>query len=159
MFIKQLEKIQLTLGVIFITIFFITVLTQVITRYLGISVIWTEEVANYSFIWAVFMGASVMVNRKDHFNFDFLSKKLKGKAKHTLSIVTDSILLLFCAALFFYSLTALTSFWNYNWVSLPMVKMGYVWLSLPVMTITMVIYLAAHIFTSAKKIAAEEGNE
>ncbi|MFC0469069.1 TRAP transporter small permease [Halalkalibacter kiskunsagensis] len=159
MFIKQLEKIQLSLGIIFLSIFFIAVLVQVVTRYLGISVIWTEEVANYSFIWAVFMGAAVMVNRKDHFNFDYLSKKLKGKAKQSLSIVTDSILLVFCSGLFIYSLTALTSFWNYNWVSLPMIKMGYVWLSLPVMSITMVIYLFAHIVTSVKKIAAGEGNE
>jgi TRAP-type C4-dicarboxylate transport system permease small subunit len=105
------------------------------------------------------MGAAVMVNRKDHFNFDYLSKKLKGKAKQSLSIVTDSILLLFCAGLFIYSLHALTSFWNYNWVSLPMLKMGYVWLSLPVMSITMVIYLVAHIVGSVKKIAVGEGNE
>ncbi|GAE27312.1 TRAP-type transport system [Halalkalibacter wakoensis JCM 9140] len=159
MFIKRLEKIQLTLGVTFLTIFFIAVIIQVITRYFGVSVIWTEEVANYSFIWAVFMGAAVMVNRKDHFNFDLLAKKLKGNAKHTLHIVIDGILLLFCAALFFYSLTALTTFWDYKWVSLPSMKMGYVWISLPIMSITMVIYLLSHIAGTVKKITAGEATE
>ncbi|WP_100404677.1 TRAP transporter small permease [Bacillus solitudinis] len=158
MFIKKLEKVQLTVGVIFLSIFFLAVLFQVISRYFSISVIWTEEVAKYSFIWAVFMGAAVMVNRKDHFNFDYLSKKLKGKAKLTLSIMTDTILMLFCAALFYYSLAALSSFWNYNWVALPMLKMGYVWLSLPVMASTMVIYLCAHIATNVKKLAVGEEN-
>ncbi|WP_332696733.1 TRAP transporter small permease [Halalkalibacter lacteus] len=156
MFIRFLEKIQLTVGVIFLIIFFIAIIIQVITRYFGISVIWTEEVANYSFIWAIFMGAAVMVNRKDHFNFDLLEKKLKGKARVTLSLVIDSILLLFCAALCFYSFTALTSFWNYNWVTLPSIKMGYVWLSFPVMTITMVIYLFAHIAGGIRKLAVRE---
>lgn len=159
MFIKRLEKVQLTIGILFLAVFFIAIMIQVISRYLGISVIWTEEVANYSFIWAVFMGAAVMVNRKDHFNFDLLSKKLKGKAKLTLSIVIDSILLLFCGAIFFYSIEALTSFWNYNWVTLPMLKMGYVWLSLPVMTVTMVIYLLAHVMGSVKGLAVGEVNE
>ncbi|MFC0560382.1 TRAP transporter small permease [Halalkalibacter alkalisediminis] len=158
MFIRLLEKIQLSIGVIFLVIFFIAILIQVISRYLGISIIWTEEVATNAFIWAVFMGAAVMVNRKDHFNFDLLSKLFKGKKRLTLSIVNDSILLIFCAALFFYSLTALTSFWNYNWVTLPMIKMGYVWLALPVMTMTMVIYLVAHIVGNVKQMMVGEGS-
>ena len=157
MFIKVLEKIQLSIGVLFLVIFFMAILIQVISRYLGISIIWTEEVATNAFIWAIFMGAAVMVNRKDHFNFDFLFKQLKGKKRMILSLVNDSILLIFCAALFFYSLTALTSFWNYNWVTLPMIKMGYVWLALPVMTITMVIYLLAHIVGNVKQMMIEEG--
>ncbi|MGO4889189.1 TRAP transporter small permease [Anaerobacillus sp. MEB173] len=159
MAIRLLEKIQLTVGVIFLAIFFFAILIQVISRYLGISVIWTEEVATNSFIWAIFMGAAVMVNRKDHFSFDLLSKLLKGKARVTLLIVIDMILLVFCAGLFYYSLTALSSFWNYTWTTLPMIKMGYVWLALPVMAITMVIYLINHIVKNAKQVVVGEVSE
>ncbi|AJD92231.1 hypothetical protein JMA_29140 [Jeotgalibacillus malaysiensis] len=157
--IKKLEHIQLTVGVIFLSIFFIAIVIQVLSRYMGISVIWTEEVANYSFIWAIFMGAAVMVNRKDHFNFDLLSKKLKGKPKHILAIVTDTILLLFCIALLIYSYTAMTTFWNYTWNALPAMKMGYVWLSLPVMSATMIIYLLSHVGGSVKNMRVGEGAE
>ncbi|TDL30900.1 TRAP transporter small permease [Jeotgalibacillus sp. S-D1] len=157
--IKKLEHIQLFVGVLFLSIFFVAILIQVFSRYLGVSVIWTEEVANYCFIWAIFMGAAVMVNRKDHFNFDLLAKKLKGKPKHILALVTDGVLLVFCIALFGYSLTAMSTFWDYNWVSLPSLKMGYVWLSLPVMAGTMVIYLLAHTVSDLKLLTGREGSE
>ncbi|MBR3118235.1 MAG: TRAP transporter small permease subunit, partial [Oceanobacillus sp.] len=78
-FVNVLEKVQIITGVTFLCIFFLVIMLQIVTRHLGISVIWTEEVANYSFIWGIFMGAAVMVNRREHFNFDFLIRKLNGK--------------------------------------------------------------------------------
>ncbi|WLR61937.1 hypothetical protein [Guptibacillus hwajinpoensis] len=35
MLVKLLEKIQLTVGVLFLVVFFITIIIQVITRYMG----------------------------------------------------------------------------------------------------------------------------
>lgn len=159
MLIKLIERIQMTVGVVSLSIFFVAILIQITTRYLGISVIWTEEVANYSFIWAVFMGAAVMINRKEHFNFDFLLKKLQGKPRVYLSIFNDTILLLFNIAIFCYGLQAVQSFWNYNWVSLPMLKMGYVWISLPIMALTMVIYLISHLIGHLKVLMGKEVSE
>ena len=143
--IKSLEKIQMTFGIVFLSIFFLAIIVQMVTRYLGISVIWTEEVANYSFIWAIFMGASVMVNRREHFNFDFLSMKLKGKKRASLQIVIDSIVLVFAVFLTIYGYEAVSTFWSYNWVSLPAMKMGYIWIAIPNMGATMAIYSAGHI--------------
>jgi TRAP-type transport system small permease protein len=148
--IKVLEKIQLTIGVLSLSIFFIAIIIQIVTRHLGIAVIWTEEVANYSFIWSVFMGAAVMLNRKEHFSFDFVLQKLQGVSKTTLLIVIDSIVLLFSVALFYYGIEAVKNFWNYNWASLPSMKMGYVWISIPIMGLTMCIYSLNHLITNFK---------
>lgn len=156
MLIKLLEKIQLTIGVLCLSIFFVVIIIQVTTRLLGISAVWTEEVASYSFVWSVFMGAAVMLNRREHFKFDLLLKKLKGKARKSLYIVNDLILLLFSFAIFYYGLEAVQSFWNYNWVSLPEMKMGYVWISLPIMGGTMVIYTISHIVRTIKNFNEEE---
>jgi TRAP-type C4-dicarboxylate transport system permease small subunit len=150
MFIKLLERIQIIVGVMFLSIFFIAILIQISSRYLGISIIWTEEVANYSFIWAVFMGAAIMINRREHFNFDFLLLKLKGNSRSYLIIFNDSVLLIFNAAILLYSLQAVQSFWNYNWVSLPFLKMGYVWISIPIMALTMMIYTVGHLINHFK---------
>ncbi|MYL32015.1 TRAP transporter small permease subunit [Pontibacillus yanchengensis] len=156
MFIKLLERIQLTIGAIFLSIFFITIVIQVTTRMISISAIWTEEVANYSFIWAVFMGAAVMLNRREHFKFDLLLKKLKGKAKSTLVLINDLILLAFSFAIFYYGIIAVQNFWNYNWVSLSEMKMGYVWISVPIMGGTMVIYMIGHLINTIKQFNREE---
>ncbi|WLD93332.1 TRAP transporter small permease [Alkalihalobacillus sp. AL-G] len=149
-FIKILEKAQITVGVIFLSIFFITIMIQITTRHLGIAAIWTEEVANYSFIWAVFMGAAVMVNRREHFNFDFFQRKLKHRPRLMLSIFNDIILILFNIAIFYYGVEVVQKFWNYNWVSLPEVKMGYVWISVPIMACTMFIYSFSHLLDHFK---------
>ncbi|MFC0524679.1 TRAP transporter small permease [Pontibacillus salicampi] len=156
MFIKSLEKIQITIGSIFLSIFFVTIIIQVTTRMVNVSAIWTEEVAKYSFIWAVFMGAAVMLNRREHFKFDFLLKKLRGKAKQTLFLINDLILLAFSGAILYYGIIAVQTFWNYNWVSLPEMKMGFVWISVPIMGGTMVIYLVAHIYNNIKHFNKEE---
>ncbi|MBU8906680.1 TRAP transporter small permease [Desertibacillus haloalkaliphilus] len=157
--VSFLEKIQLTVGVTMLCIFFLAVIVQVVTRYMGISVIWTGEVANFSFIWAIFMGAAVMVNRKEHFKFDFLYRKLKGKVRSILSLFNNCVLFLFSLAIFHFGNIAVDNFWNYNWVSLPSMKMGYVWIAIPIMGLTMMIYLVSHIIDDIKHFNREEVNE
>jgi TRAP-type transport system small permease protein len=156
--IKKLEKIQLVIGVLSLSTFIVAIMIQIITRHLGIAVIWTEEVANYSFIWSVFMGASVAVNKKDHFSFDLLGKKLEGKKRITLVMVIDSIILLFAFSLLYYGIEVVQNFWNYNWASLPAMKMGYVWISIPIMGLTMCIYSINHLLNSVKELKGRGAN-
>lgn len=159
MFIKLLERTQIAIGVTSLAIFIVAIIIQITSRYMGISIIWTEEVANYSFIWAVFMGASIMVNRREHFSFDMLKVKLKGKYKIYLSIFIDVILILFNSAIFYYGYQATKIFWNYNWVSLTNIKMGYVWIAVPIMGATMVIYSLSHIVNHVKSLKEKEVSE
>lgn len=157
--IKAIEKVQISLGLIFLLVFFLSILVQIITRYLGISVIWTEEMANYSFIWAIFMGAAVMVNRKEHFTFDILQKKLSPKLRIFLNLFIDTILIVFNALLFFYSIEILERFWSYNWTSIPSLKMGYVWITIPIMTSTMVLYSLNHVINGIKTLRNSDVEE
>ncbi|MFC4557662.1 TRAP transporter small permease [Virgibacillus kekensis] len=158
-FIKMLEKIQLTLGILFLSLFFIVIVIQITTRHLGISVIWTTELATYSFIWAVFMGAAVMVNRREHFTFDYLQRKLKGKTLLILNIFNDLVLIVFNIALFIYGLEVVEGFWSYNWVALPQLKMGYVWISIPIMAGTMILYSISHLMKHVKSLKVGEVSE
>jgi len=149
---KILEKAQMTLGVITLSIFFIAIIIQIVSRHMGVAIIWTEEVANYSFIWSIFMGAAVMVNQREHFSFDFLTIKLKGRKKTVLVLIIDTIVLLFALAILYYGIEAAQTFWNYNWVAIPEMKMGYVWISLPIMGFTMAIYTLGHLFNGFKDL-------
>lgn len=150
--IKVLEKAQMTFGIITLSIFFIAIIIQIVSRHMGIAIIWTEEVANYSFIWSIFMGAAVMVNQREHFSFDFLTIKLKGRKKTVLVLVIDTIILLFALAVLYFGIEAAQTFWDYNWVALPQMKMGYVWISLPIMGFTMAVYTLQHLFNGFKDL-------
>ncbi|SDJ26022.1 TRAP transporter small permease [Salimicrobium halophilum] len=150
-----IERIQTVIGLSFLTLFFGVLLYQIITRHLGISVIWTEELASYSFVWSVFMGAAVMVNRKEHFSFDMLVKKLKGKSLLVLLTVNDIILLVFNSALFVYGLQVVREFWNNEWIALSFMKMGYVWIAIPLMAGTMIIYTLHHLINRFQKVSKQ----
>jgi len=147
-----IEKIQLFMGIIFLSLFFLVIVIQMFARYTGISLIWTEELANYSFIWSVFMGASVMVHRKGHFRFSLLYENLSGNPKKALIIVINFILLAVSAAIIYYGIIAAQNFWNYNWFSLPDLKMGYMFISIPIMGTSMFIYILDHLVESYKEL-------
>ena len=67
---KLLEGLSSLCLIVFCT----TSLLQVIVRYLGFSLVWTEEIARFSFIYMVFTGCSVGVYRKSHYDFDVFGK-------------------------------------------------------------------------------------
>lgn len=158
-FINILEKVQISKGVTFLCVFFLIIMLQIVTRYMGISIIWTEEAANYSFIWAIFMGAAVMVNRREHFNFDFIQRKLKGKSRQILSVFNDLVLIVFNVIVFLLGMQVTLKFWNYTWASIPEMKMGYIWMVIPVMAVTMVIYSIFHLVTHIQGFKTKEVSE
>ena len=75
-----LVKIQSFVAIIFIVTFVFAVILQVATRYIPwFSWLWTEQIANYTFIWSVMMGAPLGVRNKEHFSLTVLTERFKGK--------------------------------------------------------------------------------
>lgn len=154
--IDVLEKMQKYIGMFFLSIFIVVVIIQIIARYLAVSVLWTEEIAVFSFVWAVFMGASIMVRKEAHFSFDFLKTKLTGVKKNILDLIIDLLMLGFTVYMLIYGKIIMMTFWNYNWYSLPDFKMGYVWAVIPIAAAFMSIYKIEHILS---RISALKGGQ
>ena len=152
-FVDKLQSAQVGLGGIFLVIFLIAVVMQMACRYLGITAMWTSEVAQYSFIWAVFTGAGAMVHSKAHFAFASLQDGIKSeRAKTILQIVIDIIMLVFAVLMIVYGFIAAKQFWNYKWISLPSVNRGPTWLCIPFCGITSTIYLLYSIYEGFGKL-------
>jgi TRAP-type C4-dicarboxylate transport system permease small subunit len=144
--VSALQKLQIAVGALCLTVFLAAVLIQIFSRYLGIAVTWTEDVSLYSFIWAVFMGASAMVFEGKHFAFTSLSDNIKSPAiKRGLSILISVIILIFAVLMLYYGTLITRQFWNYRWVTIPAFKRGPVWLCLPLAGGTMSLYALYHI--------------
>lgn len=157
--IKAIEKVQIAAGILFLVMFFLATILQIVTRYMGLSVLWTEELANYAFIWAIFMGAALMVSHREHFTFDMLKLKLSRKNNLYLNIFIDTLLVVFNLYITIYGFQLLQHFWNYTWETVPAFKMGFVWLSVPVMSITMILYSVNHIINSIASLKKLDGKE
>ena len=157
--IDGLQKIQIAFGGLFLLIFLVTVVYQIICRYMGVAATWTEDVSMYSFIWAVFMGAGAMVHSNAHFAFTSLMDSMKNqKAKILLQILIDIIVLVFCVLMVIYGYAAAKQFWNFRWINIPTMKRGPTWLCIPICGATGAIYLVYGIFEQLGKLF-KGGNE
>ena len=105
--------------------------------------------------WAVFMGASIMHNKQEHFKFTMIADKLTGKKKIALDIFNNLILLTFNLLIFYYGVETVLNFWDYTWVSLPL-KMGYVWLCIPIMWFSMSMYTLSHLINKVRQLRTKE---
>lgn len=140
--ISKLQQVQIAVGGFFLMIFLLTVVFQMLSRYVGIAATWTEDVSMYSFIWAVFMGGAAMVLEKKHFAFTSISDMMKNeKAKSVLSIVISVVMLFFSVLMVYYGVKVTKQFWNYTWVNIPSFKRGPTWLCVPICGVTSCIYL------------------
>ena len=151
--IDGLQKIQIAIGGLFLLIFLVTVVYQIICRYMGVAAMWTEDVSMYSFIWAVFMGAGAMVHSDAHFAFTSLMDSIKSeKKKIILKIIINLIVLTFCVMMVYYGYMAAKQFWNFRWINIPAMKRGPTWLCIPICGATASIYLIYGTFEQVKKL-------
>lgn len=152
--IAMLQKIQIAIGGFFLSVFLITVVYQMLSRYMGIAATWTEDVSMYSFIWAVFMGAGAMVYEKRHFAFTSISDMMKNeKIKSVIAIIISVVMLIFAILMAYYGYKVTKQFWNYTWVNIPAFKRGPTWLCLPICGVTSVIYLVNQIIEEIGSLA------
>ncbi|MCP4401907.1 MAG: TRAP transporter small permease [bacterium] len=66
-----------------------SVALQIVGRYIPFipRYLWTEEVARFSLIWTIFLGAMIGVREKKHFYVNFLPQNLSPKAETVLQII------------------------------------------------------------------------
>ncbi len=67
----------------------ISVALQIVGRYIPFipRYLWTEEVARFSLIWTIFLGAMIGVREKKHFYVNFLPQNLSPKLETVLQII------------------------------------------------------------------------
>jgi TRAP-type C4-dicarboxylate transport system permease small subunit len=134
-------RIQSFVAILFIVTFVFAVILQVATRYIpGFSWLWTEQIANYCFIWSIMLGASVGVRNKQHFSLSILTDRFEGKTALLNSMMVQCLIGFFGLFLSYYGTVLTKSFWNWSLTSLPQVRQGYFWMALPVCGVTMSIY-------------------
>lgn len=100
---KILAKILEMVSSVCLVIFCVVSFLQIVARYLGFSVVWTEEVARFSFIYMVFTGCTVGVHRDAHYKFDIFGK-MKNKV-----IAISAHIITFLFQLFFFAFLLYTS--------------------------------------------------
>ncbi len=149
--IDILQKVEVFLCSIALSIFLVAVVAQMLTRYMGVTALWTEDVSMYSFIISVFLGAAAMVRDDKHFAFTALEDKITDpRKKAALNIIILLVMLGFCVFMLYYGTLLTQKFWNYKWVSIPAFKRGPTWLCVPFSAFTMVVYIIEKLYANIR---------
>ena len=145
--IEWMQKIQIAVGGFFLCIFLLTVVFQMLSRYIGIAATWTDGRIYVIPLSGLYLWAqALMVYEKRHFAFTSVSDMLKNeKIKSVLAIIISLVMLVFAVLMAYYGYKLTQKFWNYTWTNIPSFKRGPTWTCLPICGVTSTIYLIAQI--------------
>jgi TRAP-type C4-dicarboxylate transport system permease small subunit len=109
------------------------------TRYLGYPINWSVDMAVCLFAWCTFLGGDVALRNNKLMNVDFFIRKLPGKNKNVIELISLLTILIFLAALIGYGiwLSYTTRFRTFQ--GIPGFSYTWVTLSVPVAAILMMI--------------------
>lgn len=99
---KHLEEYLLIfLSVVTVVVVFL----QVVMRYaLSSSLVWSEELARYAFIWMIYIGVSYAVKKNKHLAVDAFKTLFEEKGKIILGMIANVCFLVFAVVLSYYGL-------------------------------------------------------
>jgi TRAP-type C4-dicarboxylate transport system permease small subunit len=101
------KSISVALGSIFLVLLTVTILFNVVSRYIfNHPFMWGEELAAIFIIWAVYMVFGLNYYEKSSFGIDLITKRLSEKASVILSIFCDAMVLLAIFLIIYYTIVA-----------------------------------------------------
>lgn len=159
-FSRILEEIVWWAATLFFVLFCIAILLQVFTRYvLNNPLPWSEEVARYLSMWAMFLGAVTVTRRRSHLSVDLLDHYLDRASKRlriAYGIAINLAVALVLPGLIYGSFFMAHDRWGVRLVTLPLPH-GLAFLSLAISSVLMLLYTVDHIVTDIKELAVKEG--
>jgi len=136
---RLLQAVEFLAGGLF-TIVFLTNLVRILLRNLvGITWFWMDGFSRLTFIWTVFLGATVLYATDDHLVMNYFVAQIKPKAKRQLDFIINLVFLVLTVVIIFYGLLVFKvrmripyTHWN--------VPTGYAYLAAPVCGLLMLIF-------------------
>ncbi len=129
MIVRMLNRLEEKLAVALLATMSILVFSQVVLRFgFGLGYGWIDEVARISFIWVVFLGAVVGVQRHLHLRVTLFQGLFPERMRKTVALLGELLFLAFCLAMTWHSVelvlstldfpfrlpsTGLSMFWAY----------------------------------------------
>lgn len=98
---KSIDKILEISLVSLMALMTINVLWQVLSRFLGISMSFTDELARYLLIWVGILGAGYVTGKNMHLAIDLLPQRLGDNDPRKGALLNAGIYLLICLFAFF----------------------------------------------------------
>jgi TRAP-type C4-dicarboxylate transport system permease small subunit len=139
---KQIEHF----GAILLAVMFVVTLFQVIARVvLGISSVWSEELARFLYVCLVFIGAAPLIRDDEHIRVGVLTDRLKGRALTVLRLITILLTYPFIGIMTWGAWTNTVVNWRTYAPTLDWLSIGYIYLVIFITGLLMLWYLTVNL--------------
>ena len=130
MFKKLNKNFEEVLCTFFLSVVFVSVITQVILRFgFSSAAVWAEETAVYGLIFATYLGASLGIKRREHVRITFIVLSFPKKLKVASIVLADILWLSFLALMIVQTLVYTKLLFDVSYV-LPGLKIELKWLQM-----------------------------
>jgi TRAP-type C4-dicarboxylate transport system permease small subunit len=99
---------------------------------LGSSLPWYDEFASYLLVWLTFYGAVSAAYHGRHIGFDLMVDRLLPSSRRRVTIIAELFVLGFHVVLFYYGWILTQKMGNETAISLPWIKMAWVYSVMPI---------------------------
>lgn len=140
--VSHLEEI---LSCILFVIMCASVALGVVARFFDLSLVWTDELARYTFIWSVLIGSVVVFKQKKHIAVDLIQNAFPEKVTLGIRLLVHVALLFLFFILVRYGWMLTLQTWNVPSTSLQ-IPTGLVYLAVPVSSILMFYYTLIELY-------------
>jgi len=104
--VATLDKIEDTVLIVMFMAMVGIIFFQVIMRYVfNDSLVWSEELGKFLFVWLSWLGISIGHRRREHIKITLLVDRLPYKLKKVTEVLTELILIAICGVTMYYSFT------------------------------------------------------
>ncbi|TRD22007.1 TRAP transporter small permease [Palleronia caenipelagi] len=135
----------------------VVTLAQVIFRYvLAEPLPWSEELARYCFVWIVFLGGAVGLERGFHLGVDLLVNAMPPGIRRGLEALTTMFIGVFAATVIWASVPVINMNMMQRSPALG-VQMSWIYLAIPVSMVLIVLICLERLIHILRTPAAEEG--
>ena len=146
---NTLLQLEIAVIIFLLLVTLTVVIIEVIFRYLGFPLYWSEEIARYSFVWLIMFGCIVGIEKKIHFQVDFFAKSLNKKLQKIIFYISNLITGVF---LFFLAYKGVMLCINAQDVTSPALGFPqyYAYVVIPVVAVLMLFHLSVQVFEGIK---------
>jgi TRAP-type C4-dicarboxylate transport system permease small subunit len=127
------------------------VVVGVFFRYvLDASLAWYDEFSSYLLVWLTFYGAVVVSYRRRHISFESLVERLGPTGHRVVSVAAELLVLAFQSVLAWYGWVALEAMTFDTAISIPWVRMTWIYSVLPISGALMLVISLIHLADLAR---------
>ena len=98
-FNKHLEEV---LCAVLLSAMTIVIFAQILLRFFGLPLSWTEEAGRYMFIWLIYIGCAAAVKKRKHICVELIDLFLKERGRFVISIISNIIFMIFAGILAYF---------------------------------------------------------